>query len=112
MRVSLISSSKWLGHVDFHLYSLAYQKQTYVLTFVKFMFDIVLQAFYSKKASHTKSQDGGLTQNLDTMLINTKHQEFEAAEIFSKVRDVSRERKFEESFELIVKLNVDPTQGD
>lgn len=53
-----------------------------------------------------------MTQNLDTMFINTKHQEFEAAEIFEKVRELSKERKFEESFELIVKLNVDPTQGD
>lgn len=28
------------------------------------------------------------------------------------MRELSKERKFEESFELIVKLNVDPTQGD
>ncbi len=28
------------------------------------------------------------------------------------MKEISQERKFEESFEVIVKLNVDPTQGD
>lgn len=38
--------------------------------------------------------------------------EYEATEIFEAAKDISKERKFKESFEVIVKLNVDPTQGD
>lgn len=38
--------------------------------------------------------------------------QFRETEIFEKLREVSRERKFEESIELTLKLNVDPTQGD
>ena len=33
-------------------------------------------------------------------------------EVFAYMKSVSKERKFEESIELTVKLNVDPTQGD
>lgn len=38
--------------------------------------------------------------------------EYAAAEIFEAVKGISKERKCVESFEVIVKLNVDPTQGD
>lgn len=38
--------------------------------------------------------------------------EYDANEIFEQAKTVSKERKFVESVELIVKLNVDPTQGD
>ena len=36
----------------------------------------------------------------------------EGEEIFTKAKEVSKERKFAESVEVVVKLNVDPTQGD
>jgi large subunit ribosomal protein L1 len=37
---------------------------------------------------------------------------FTGEEIFATAKEVSKERNFAESFEVIVKLNVDPTQGD
>lgn len=33
-------------------------------------------------------------------------------EIFTRCKELSKVRKFDESFEIILKLNVDPTQGD
>ena len=41
-----------------------------------------------------------------------KNQEFASNEIFSKIDEISKERKFKESIEVILKLNVDPTKGD
>ena len=61
-----------------------------------------------------QQKEGGVTGNLDSLVstfTDTK-KEYEAAEIFQAVRSISKERKFKESFEVIVKLNVDPTQGD
>ena len=52
--------------------------------------------------------EGGIA----TEAIDISKQEFSPADIISKVREVSKERKFVESFEVQVKLNVDPTQGD
>ncbi len=72
----------------------------------------VLQTFYSKKASQVKFGDGGITGNLDQVMFTDTKKEYEAAEIFQAARTISKERKFKESFEVIVKLNVDPTQGD
>ena len=43
--------------------------------------------------------------------MNTQ-QEFDPLEVFKVAREISKERKFKESFEVILKLNVDPTQGD
>jgi large subunit ribosomal protein L1 len=44
--------------------------------------------------------------------MDVEKNEYPYTEIISKVMEVSKERKFNESFELILKLNVDPTQGD
>lgn len=49
--------------------------------------------------------------NIDDFFSN-KDKKFDAAEIFDRAKEMSKERKFEESFEVILKLNVDPTQGD
>ena len=38
--------------------------------------------------------------------------EYKVNEVFKAAREASKERKFLESFEVIIKLNVDPTQGD
>ena len=40
------------------------------------------------------------------------NKEHKVNEIFEAVRAVSEERKFLEAYELILKLNVDPTKGD
>jgi len=58
-----------------------------------------------------KSLEGGITGNLDSLFTDTT-KTYEAAEIFKAAREISKERKFTETFEVIVKLNVDPTQGD
>ena len=39
-------------------------------------------------------------------------QEYDLKQIFHKVREVSKKRKCKEALELILKLQVDPTQGD
>ena len=44
-------------------------------------------------------------------IINTKN-EFKPEQAFDKLSQISKERKFDESVEAIIKLNVDPTKGD
>lgn len=65
-----------------------------------------LKAFYAKKTQHVK-KDGEEGEELDLAT-----QEFNADEVFTRAKELSKERGFTESFEVIVKLNVDPTQGD
>ena len=65
-----------------------------------------LQTFYSKKGNQHRTQEDG-----SAVQVNTQ-KEYAAAEIFSASKEISKDRKFKESFEVIVKLNVDPTQGD
>ncbi len=45
-------------------------------------------------------------------MMDSVTKEYTVQEIFPKLKQISRERKFPESLELIIKLNVDPTQGD
>lgn len=45
-------------------------------------------------------------------MLDQANKEYSASEIFAQLKQISKERKFAESLELIVKLNVDPTQGD
>jgi large subunit ribosomal protein L1 len=40
------------------------------------------------------------------------NQEFKVDEVFAKLNESSKGRKFVESVEAIIKLNVDPTKGD
>jgi large subunit ribosomal protein L1 len=39
-------------------------------------------------------------------------QAYQPEEVFTKIDELAKERKFDESVEAIVKLNVDPTKGD
>lgn len=45
-------------------------------------------------------------------MLDQQNKEFDVNEIFPYLKSISKERKFSESLELILKLNVDPTQGD
>ena len=45
-------------------------------------------------------------------MIEFMNKEHSEEEIFSAVRAVSKETPFLEAYELILKLNVDPTKGD
>ena len=45
-------------------------------------------------------------------MLNIVNNEFSMTEALEKAKQVSKARKFNESFEVIVKLNVDPTKGD
>ena len=47
-----------------------------------------------------------------SQMIDNINREYSVKEIFSAVKSSSKERKFPESLELILQLNVDPTQGD
>lgn len=38
--------------------------------------------------------------------------EYDSSSVFTQAKEVSKERKCQESFEVIIKLNVDPTKGD
>jgi len=45
-------------------------------------------------------------------MLDQSNKEFDASEVFTHLKNISKARKFPESIELILKLNVDPTQGD
>ena len=45
-------------------------------------------------------------------MMNIVNNEFPMKEAIQKAKDISKTRRFTESFEVIVKLNVDPTKGD
>ena len=53
----------------------------------------------------------GLEGSVDALL-NKQSVDLEGVEIFTKTKEMSKERKFAESVDVVVKLNVDPTQGD
>lgn len=73
---------------------------------------VVYNAFHTKKSNQVSAGDaGGVEANLE-MMMDSVNKEFTVQEIFPKLKQISRERKFSESLELILKLNVDPTQGD
>ena len=61
--------------------------------------------FYSKKTS------GGDGDAQNTEILSSA-KEYSPDEVFNKIKEFSKERKFVESVEAIVKLNVDPTKGD
>jgi len=46
------------------------------------------------------------------MMIDSANKDYTVQEVFAQLKQISKERKFRESMELILKLNVDPTQGD
>ena len=62
--------------------------------------------FYTKKI-----QDEMGNEKETTEIMNLS-KEYKTTEIFNRLMEVSKKRKFKESVEVIVKLNVDPTRGD
>lgn len=71
----------------------------------------MLNAFYSKKKSSFATNEGGAESAMQTML-DVATREFPINEVFPKYREITKSRGFNESFEVILKLNVDPTLGD
>lgn len=63
--------------------------------------------FYSRK---TKNDVTGEDEEVTEILNSAK--EYQPEEVFNKIKEFSKDRKFIESVEAIVKLNVDPTKGD
>lgn len=59
--------------------------------------------FYAKKT--------GPSGESQQVLVNAA-QTYQPEEVFTKIDELAKERKFDESVEAIVKLNVDPTKGD
>lgn len=57
------------------------------------------------------ANEGGAEQALE-MMMDSATKEFTVQEVFAHLKKISKERKFREGIELIIKLNVDPTQGD
>ena len=69
-------------------------------------FSVALQMFYTKKI-----QDEMGNEKETTEIMNLS-KEYKTTDIFNRLMEVSKKRKFKESVEVIVKLNVDPTRGD
>ena len=63
--------------------------------------------FYTRKSINEAT---GEDEKSTEILSSSK--EWQPEEIFSKIKEFSKDRKFIESVEAIVKLNVDPTKGD
>ena len=63
--------------------------------------------FYTRKSiNEVTGEDEKTTEILSSS------KEWQQEEIFTKIKEYSKDRKFIESVEAIVKLNVDPTKGD
>ena len=63
--------------------------------------------FYTRKSiNEVTGEDEKTTEILSSS------KEWQQEEIFTKIKEYSKDRKFIESIEAIVKLNVDPTKGD
>jgi large subunit ribosomal protein L1 len=52
----------------------------------------------------------GLDETSTEIMSSSK--EYQPEQVFNMIKEYSKERKFTESIEAIVKLNVDPTKGD
>lgn len=63
--------------------------------------------FYSRRV---KNEVTGEDETKTEILNSAK--EYQPEEVFTKIKEYSKDRKFIESIEAIVKLNVDPTKGD
>lgn len=76
----------------------------------------MLSAFSGKKVKKAPvgnaSSDNVSAESIISAMIDTQLQEFNPQEAIAKAIEISSARKFDESLELILKLNVDPTQGD
>lgn len=59
-----------------------------------------------------EGEQGASAESAMQALLNLQNKEHDIQSVFSHVKEISKPRKFSESVELILKLNVDPTQGD
>ena len=73
-------------------------------------FTIVLSVFYQKKSNipGTAGADDQIAQAANSFNFN---EVYKCKEAIQKVKEVSKERKFAESVEAVIRLNVDPRQG-
>lgn len=62
------------------------------------------------QTNKTGEKDAAETALLE--IIEKRNKEYESDAVIPVVKEMSKRRKFNESLELILKLNVDPTQGD
>ena len=68
---------------------------------------IVLSVFYSKKGAAGPVADNTTATAAALTVVDFK-KEFTAKDAILTVKEVSKERKFKESVEAIIRLNVDP----
>lgn len=71
-----------------------------------------MKAFNSKRSNAAVQQQGENTGGAEAavaQMIDQTNKEFDIAEVFPYLKQISKQRKFNESLELILKLNVDPT---
>lgn len=71
-----------------------------------------MAAFSGKKAKKASGNENATAESVIGAMMGSQTQDCNPVEAIAKVFEVSAARKFNESFELILKLNVDPTQGD
>lgn len=57
-----------------------------------------------------KSKSGN--ENINLQDLSGGKPEYKIEEVFGKIKEISKERKFDETVDVMVKLNVDPTKGD
>ena len=75
---------------------------------------IVLASFYTKTPKHMMAgaADGEEDKDASAAFLEELKKEHPVSNIFKVARNASKERKFLESFEVIMKLNVDPKYHD
>ena len=69
---------------------------------------LVLSVFYSKKATGATPAGGAEEAQIQAAQIFNFNKVISCKEAIQKVKEVSKERKFKESVEAIIRLNVDP----
>ena len=72
---------------------------------------VVLASFYQKTPKHIGGAEGEDSEAAEAFMEELK-KEHPVSEVFKVARTASKERKFLESFEVIMKLNVDPKYHD
>lgn len=59
-----------------------------------------------------KSKSGNENMSLHDVNVVPGKSEYKIEEAFGRIKEASKERKFDETVDVMVKLNVDPTKGD
>jgi hypothetical protein len=78
-----------------------------LITLNTFLSFIALKMFYTKQSiNKVTGENEAVVEILNT------NKEYSQEEVFEKIKRASKWRKFPESIDAIVKLNVDPTKGD